>query len=734
MSRRAIPLLPLAALAIAPLLLGIVTVPYRDVAATHLAAKLSLARQLAEGNVPFLFPEASLGQPLLGNPNYQPFLPDSLLFLVLPPWNAVSVHFALSWLAALFFARRFARTLGATRVEADLAGAAFAISGPVLSAWTFWNGTALAVAPALLAAAEKLAGRAAGSDRRRAFAAAAEVGFFAALLVYCGEPVPLLLAALFGAARLAPAAVRSIRAFAAPSAAAVGIALLLAAPQIAATLQILPASSRSLAPFSFRAATAQSVPPVRGLELLAPFPHGRPDRLPGDGGFDRHSAFDGHAPYLWSLHPGWLALGLLLLHPRAFRREPLATAAIAAGVLLSAGRFLPFAEWLSPVLSLGGRIRYPVKWWYLVALALVPLVVAALRDRRERRAAPPLARAALAVAAIGGLLASLHGGPASVAFLLPAVGLAVFFSFRPGVATWHPAAAAAAGALAQAPLLLSVLGRPIPIPPPLPGRVFERVSFEPQGTIPPGVPRTASPQAWNRLFAEQWALAGAASGTAYAFDSDPDGSYSYYDRIAREAVNGSGWAARVTPLRLAGVTTVLARESLPPPYVPLGALSDGGVILHQLPGPVPAVRIATRVHRAASFNETFALERSRAFDPLGETVLPGTGPVREYAAASSLRIVEETGAKLVVEVESNGGVLVWARTFWPAFRVVGGARVRPADAHLCGIELPVGRTRIVVEWNGIPLAVGAAAFLAGIAIVLSIRLGRRKSKSIGITE
>ena len=41
---------------------------------------------------------------------------------------------------------------------------------------------------------------------------------------------------------------------------------------------------------------------------------------------------------------------------------------------LSLGRYLPGAKALYPVLSLGGRIRFPVKWWYVVALALVPLV------------------------------------------------------------------------------------------------------------------------------------------------------------------------------------------------------------------------------------------------------------------------------------------------------------------------------------------------------------------------
>src|SRR5258708_25125881 len=49
---------------------------------------------------------------------------------------------------------------------------------------------------------------------------------------------------------------------------------------------------------------------------------------------------------------------------------------MAAGgaALLAFGRYLPGAKSVYPLLSLGGWIRFPVKWWYVVALAAVPLV------------------------------------------------------------------------------------------------------------------------------------------------------------------------------------------------------------------------------------------------------------------------------------------------------------------------------------------------------------------------
>jgi hypothetical protein len=732
MTRRTSPLLLLAGALTLPLLLGLVTVTYRDVSATHLAAKVSLARQLAEGNVPYLFPEASLGQPLLGDPNYQPFLPDSLLFLVLPPWHAAACHFAFTFLIAIWSARRWARTLGARRREADLVGALFAFCGPVISAWTFWNGTTLALAPALLAAAEKVGRRVEERDRRRALSAAVELGLFAALLVACGEPVPLVLAVLFGAARLGRRVVRNPGGFALPAAAALVVGGLVAAPQIVSTLQILPSSSRGLARFSFRAANAQSVDPARAAELLAPYPHGRPDRLPEEGGFDRHEAFDGHAPYLWSLHPGWVLASLLLCHPGAFRREKVAAALLVAAAVLSLGRALPFAEALHPLLSLGGRVRYPVKWWYLAALALVPLAVESLRQRRSSAGSFPAARWIVAAGGAAALALSLHGGAGAAMLLLPSIALALLATLPRFVVS--PAAAAAAGALAHAPLLLAVIDRPPPSPPPLPGRVYERVAFEPQGNTPPGVPRQASPAVWRRLFSERWALSGAVSGIPYAFDGDPDGSYSWYDRIVRESLAGRDWAGRATPLRLAGVRTVLAREQLPPPYERTGEIGDGGVAAWNLPGSAPAVRIATRIHGSPSFNETFAIESRAEFDPRRDTVLPAKRSFRALAPPRSLEVLEETGSRLVVEVDGDGGTLVWQRTYWPAFRASGGLRIRPADGHLVGVELPPGRRRLTIEWNPRPLRFATLACLAGLVGAALFLISVRKSEGLDAAE
>ena len=117
------------------------------------------------------------------------------------------------------------------------------------------------------------------------------------------------------------------------------IALLVAAPQIAATAQILPDSSRERArPFPFVTATGTSIHLVRLVEQVVPFPYGRPD-LVGRFGFDGHRFFDHHSPYLWTLHLGLSVLGLLVLFGRAlFRQEAVYASLSFVAVVLAFGQ------------------------------------------------------------------------------------------------------------------------------------------------------------------------------------------------------------------------------------------------------------------------------------------------------------------------------------------------------------------------------------------------------------
>src|SRR6185369_11775265 len=210
-------------------------------------------------------------------------------------------------------------------------------------------------------------------------------------------------------------------------AAGIGLALggAMAAPQIASTAQVYATSTRSLAPFPYLLASNTSLTLARLLEQVAPFPFGRPD-LTGEAGFTGHAHYDNHAPYLWTLHVGWVVFALLFAcaRPRD-RREIGWWALLAISVVLSFGRSLPGAKLLHPIVSLGGRMRFPVKWWYVVALVLVPLVARAAARWEEDGALRGVARWRLAIAAALGavlLVAVVH--PTGIAAVAAAVSVA----------------------------------------------------------------------------------------------------------------------------------------------------------------------------------------------------------------------------------------------------------------------------------------------------------------------
>jgi hypothetical protein len=539
-------------LALVPLAFGRLIVTYQDALMTHLPGKAATVDLLRRGELPFLNPHASFGQPLLGNPNFGSFFPDILAFLVLPLPAAFGLRFALAFILGFVGARRWARAEGASRDAADLAALAFVLSGVFVSTWRFFNsGLALGTAPWVLAATARLLDAPAPQRRRRA----AELGLWAGLEALAGEPVIALLAFGLAAARAVTGGrLRPDRQALAWMAGGLAVGALLAGPQIATTTQSYAGSSRDRAPFSYPAATGNSVHPMRLAEQAWPFPFGRPDRT-GEAGFHGHQFFDNHAPYLWTLHLGWGTLALLAVFGRPRERdERLWWIASAAAMVLSLGYHLPLARVVHPVLSLGGRVRFPVKWWYVVALCLIPLVSRAA----ERWLAGDPSRAGRRA-------------------LLAGAGLAALF------------------ATADLPLLLAYLDAPPPPPPSLSGgRVFERVrgsEAHPRPDQAP-VPETSTRAFFRRATAELWAITGGVRGTSYAFDRDPDGSYLEGDRLLRKAIDDLGWDDRVPELRRAGVAYVVTDDDLPPPYVRMQPLGERGTWLYGLPQPLPPVRIA----------------------------------------------------------------------------------------------------------------------------------------------
>lgn len=335
--------------------------------------------RLARGELPLWNPHQGLGGPFLAALQAGVLYPPNALHAVLSAQPAFVLLAALHVALAVWWAAALTAALGAGSLSSALAGLAWGTSLQVVVG--IWSPPVLYTAawvPALFLAVERIA--AAPSARRVVFLA-----LVWALMLVAGWPytvaIATLGAALYGALRVGAQGVVERRLpVRAVAALGVGAALGagLAAPQLMATAELLPQSTRA---------------PGTLVERQAVFVDAPHDPAVFARGIRRRGFNDGV--------PGALALGLTPLALAVAgpgRRRLAALAAVGVlGLLVSFPNALPVYGWLRE-LPLLGDFRFPYRYRLLTTLALA--VGAGLGAERLRgwiagRRAARLAGAAL---------------------------------------------------------------------------------------------------------------------------------------------------------------------------------------------------------------------------------------------------------------------------------------------------------------------------------------------------
>ncbi len=343
----------------APVLLG-ETFFYSDYSLLYHPLKRWQIETMTAGEAPWWNPRLALGLPQVANPVAGTFYPPHLLLLVLPfTWglNALAVlHIAL----ALYGGVRLMRALEGDDWSGLLAGAAFALGGPMVSSTSYmFSLFAWAWAPLALE----------GAVRRR-------VGLTA---------VALALTLLAGAP-LAFVATVVLCAMLAPSRALVGAAALalgLAAVQIAPTAFFVPYADRAE---DARAAFVWSLAPERMLGFALPDFWGRWG--PTNSYWGGHLT-DGRNDANFFYYSHYVGVVPLVLAPLALRRLSWLALAIPLGLLLAFGAHTPVYGWLVDALPGFDLFRPPEQWVMPVTLVLAVLggvgCAAASQAGREMR-------------------------------------------------------------------------------------------------------------------------------------------------------------------------------------------------------------------------------------------------------------------------------------------------------------------------------------------------------------
>jgi hypothetical protein len=370
----------------------------RDIQSYWLPHVATFVRLVGQGAWPLWNPYEGFGVPLLADPSVQAAYPPTWLNLVLLPGTMYTVLLVGHALLAGVGAVRLARRWGLSSLAASLAGTAWAVSGPLLSAGSlFQHFCGAAWMPWVLFGLE---GALAAPGAR----AAARLGVAAGAMALTGSADMCLLTGLAAGARVAFRLAEADghatwRAAAATVAAAVALAFGLGAVQWVPSAALLGSVVRGrLEPAHV---LYWSVHPLSLVDLLVP-------RFFADLPLSpslRDRLYDGREPFLVSLYVGLSTLALAPL-ARADRRRTYAASMAAAFTLASLGRHLwPVSVLLTtPPFSLS---RYPAKYTLPAALfwaLLTGLGLDAWREpwgRAERRRAAALLvlTASLALAA-----------------------------------------------------------------------------------------------------------------------------------------------------------------------------------------------------------------------------------------------------------------------------------------------------------------------------------------------
>lgn len=746
-----------------PTILGERTFYLRDVFLTHLPFKAFGAAELAAGRIPALNPSWGMGQPFRGNPNALAFYPGNLLYLVLPFWSAFNLHYALHWLLALFAMRALARGLGQRPAAALLAGITYAGSGWLLSALTFYN-------VLTVAAWWPLAMLGAVRGGRRGIALGGIACGFALL---GGEPVtatlalvPLLYAAIsrHGWRRGAGTAV------------AVGAAgLAIALPQVVATLRVLPFTVRGGLGMNASQAADFRLHPLRLLELLVPFPFGRPTYL-GPDGIWAASVLPG-VPLFLTLYAGVLALWLALAAARRHRGWAL---------LALAGPLVALLAGLSGQLLVKvgfGLFRFPEKFVLWLALALPILAGWGL----ERALAEGLGGWRRRAAIAGGLLLVAAGaltlvGPFLVAGVtrtleskgalaagLPndqqslALGL-----LSTQIDAWRLALLVAGAALLlaffitrarvplpwQATLLvglhLATLAQLYPL------ATTDRTDFyrEPSPwtrRLGPGAavhsavvgipawgpsPHYNLPNGPHRPVDRFWAMnlgsaPGVLYGLTYPLAPDLEGMHTLLFKPMLDALPALDWEQRVRWFRSVGIEAITRFDDPARPEVPGLRLVDRaeglGVKsrLDAVENPAPPIWWPRTLQPVGSIEEARTSVTNNP-DPISSVaVAVGREHLPAQDPAGRVRLISSAPDRIEIETEGKGGIAVLRRAWQPLLVAREGTRVlttRPVNLNLLGVEIPAGHHRIVLEASAWPeILAGGVALLALIAALLALR-------------
>jgi len=335
---------------------------YRDVYDYSYPHALFIHDALRHGSLPYWNPMLNYGEPVLANPNFLFFYPDTLLIALLPVNLAYTLHYILHFALAAIGTYVLLRQWNRSRLAAFFAAFSFTFSGPVLSLGNFYNEVACV---AWIPWAIVVTDRALESPSRRSWALLVVVF---SLQFLAAEPLTLLATfclclvyAMFMAVHRFPssrarAAGTLVLRFAVVGALMVAVV----AVQLLPATDLLRHSRRGVAGFPYGETTYWSLHPLLLLQVILPDFFFAPFESTGLWSWLLNFR---NAAYFPSVSVGFVPCFFALVgwaYGRSPRRKFLAIASVTL-VVLALGKFTPVFKILYLIFPPLHVLRFPAK-------------------------------------------------------------------------------------------------------------------------------------------------------------------------------------------------------------------------------------------------------------------------------------------------------------------------------------------------------------------------------------
>lgn len=430
-------------LAFPEIIFGGQTLYRTDISWIHYPGHIFMASEWLAGRVPLWDPYRQAGMPMLAEPQIGVLYPLRALFLSpLSPSLELSLFILLHFPLAALFTYLLARSLGLSQTAATLAGLVFGFGGFLMAQVSNVNIMTGAIwLPLALYAVMQ-------ATRRRSWQAALLAGLPLALQTLTAHSqiifYTLLTVAGYGLYRLAvdflagPPPLRHDLRYALQTgllvAAAIVTSLLLAAPQLLPSSELLQFTLRSQ-DRGLDLLTENSLHPLMWLNLLLPSAFGN-NVIGFKGGDPFQEVFT---------YAGFLPLLLAVVGLRARRRpdQPFFILLLVSAGVLALGDHTPLYRYVIQYLPGFDLFRIPARWLMVVTLALAVLAGFGLDLLLEKG----LSRRALALLLGGGLLVAL--------------GLLLIWGFRTDLSAWSGQLDGSYGQLTSAFLSKALSPNPI---------------------------------------------------------------------------------------------------------------------------------------------------------------------------------------------------------------------------------------------------------------------------------